>query len=63
MLGYSTVYTMLPVLCLIFDEDVTKLKAMEYPDLYRALLKGRELTEKTFLIWLWKSIYQGIIYL
>ena len=57
MLGYATVYTMLPVLCLIFDEDVTKGKAMQYPDLYRALLKGRELTLKTFLIWLWKSIY------
>ena len=23
MLGYTTIYTMLPVLCLIFDEDVT----------------------------------------
>jgi phospholipid-translocating ATPase len=34
---------------------------MEYCDLYRALLKGRELTEKTFMIWLWKSIYQGMV--
>ena len=24
MLGYSTVYTMLPVLCLIYDQDVTQ---------------------------------------
>jgi phospholipid-translocating ATPase len=24
MLGYATVYTMLPVFCLIVDEDVTK---------------------------------------
>jgi phospholipid-translocating ATPase len=41
MLGYATVYTMLPVFCLIFDEDVTKDKAMEYTELYKALLKGR----------------------
>ena len=57
MLGYSTVYTMLPVFCLIFDEDVTREKALEYADLYKVLLKGRELTDKTFFIWLWKSIY------
>ena len=57
MLGYATVYTCLPVLCLIFDQDVNKQKALEYCDLYRALLKGRELTEKTFMMWLWKSIY------
>lgn len=57
MLGYSTIYTMLPVFCLIFDEDVTRDKALEYADLYKVLLKGRELTDKTFFIWLWKSIY------
>ena len=27
VLGYTTVYTMLPVLCLIFDEDVSLDKA------------------------------------
>lgn len=59
MLGYTTVYTMLPVLCLIFDEDVTEDKAIEYPQLYQTLQKGRELNLKTFLIWIWKSIYQG----
>lgn len=59
MLGYTTVYTMLPVLCIIFDEDVSEEKAMQYPQLYQTLQKGRELNLKTFLIWLWKSIYQG----
>jgi phospholipid-translocating ATPase len=57
MLGYATVFTMLPVFCLIFDEDVSKAKALEFAELYKSLLKGRELTWKTFLIWLWKSIY------
>ena len=61
MLGYTTVYTMLPVLCLIFDEDVSFDKVKEYPQLYQSLQKGRELSLKTFLIWVWKSIYQGAI--
>ena len=41
MLGYATVYTMLPVLCIIFDEDVSKEKAKQYPQLYQSLQKGR----------------------
>jgi len=57
MLGYATVFTMLPVFCLIFDEDVSRQKCMEFAILYTSLLKGRDLTLKTFLIWLWKSIY------
>lgn len=61
MLGYTTVYTMLPVLCLIFDEDVSEDKAIEYPQLYQTLQKGRELNVRTFLIWVWKSIYQGSV--
>ncbi|CAD8114795.1 unnamed protein product [Paramecium sonneborni] len=61
MLGYATVYTMFPVFCLIFDQDVTKEKALEYTELYKALLKGRELTVKTFLLWLFKSIYQAAV--
>lgn len=61
MLGYTTVYTMLPVLCLIFDEDVTLEKVREFPQLYQSLQKGRELNLKTFLIWVWKSIYQGAV--
>ena len=47
MLGYTTVYTMFPVksnnqvFCIVFDEDVSKEKVNEYPQLYRSLLKGR----------------------
>ena len=33
----------------------------EFPQLYQSLQKGRELNLKTFLIWVWKSIYQGAI--
>lgn len=59
MLGYTTVYTMFPVFCLIFDHDVSKSVAEAYPPLYKSLQKGRELNIKTFFIWAWKSIYQG----
>lgn len=31
-----------------------------YPNLYISLRKSRQLNTKTFLIWLWMSIYQGI---
>ncbi len=36
-------------------------KVEEFPQLYQSLQKGRELNLKTFLIWVWKSIYQGAI--
>lgn len=61
MLGYSTIYTMLPVFALIFDNDVDRETAMKYSILYRTLQKGRELTVKTFFLWLWKSIYQAFV--
>lgn len=59
MLGYATVYTMLPVFSLVLDYDVSEEQALEYPPLYKTLQKGRALTLKTFLIWVWFSIYQG----
>jgi phospholipid-translocating ATPase len=59
MLGYTTVYTLLPVFCIVFDEDVRRQQVREFPELYRGLQKGRELSKKAFLIWLWKSVYQG----
>ncbi|CAD8176770.1 unnamed protein product [Paramecium pentaurelia] len=48
MLEYATVYTMFPVFCLIFDQDVTKEKALAYTVLQKALLKVKEQTVKTF---------------
>jgi phospholipid-translocating ATPase len=57
MLGYSTVYTTLPVLSLLLDEDVPLSAAMKFPPLYETLQKGRLLSIKTFLIWLLISIF------
>lgn len=61
MLGYATLYTSLPVFSLILDEDLSRQKTLMYPNLYISLRKSRELNTKTFLIWLWMSIYQGLI--
>lgn len=59
LVGYATVFTMFPVFSLIFDEDVNEHAAETYPELYKDLQKGRSLNLKTFLIWVFKSIYQG----
>ena len=59
MLGYSTIYTSLPVFCLVFDEDADVTTILSFPPLYKTLQKGRSMNLKTFCIWLWKSIFQG----
>ena len=59
LVGYSTLFTMWPVFSLVLDQDVTPDMAMEYPELYKELVKGRVLNNKTFLIWTCISIFQG----
>ena len=58
MLGYATLYTSLPVFSLVFDEDADVGSILRFPPLYKTLQKGRALSFKTFLIWVWKSVYQ-----
>lgn len=62
MVGYATIFTMFPVFSLVLDKDVHDSIAMTYPELYKDLAKGRELTIKTFLIWVIISIYQGMFF-
>uniref|UniRef100_A0A0X3PV87 Phospholipid-transporting ATPase n=1 Tax=Schistocephalus solidus TaxID=70667 RepID=A0A0X3PV87_SCHSO len=59
MVGYATIFTMFPVFSLVLDKDVSDLTALTYPELYKDLTKGRELTFKTFFVWMLISIYQG----
>ncbi|XP_013148439.1 PREDICTED: probable phospholipid-transporting ATPase IIB [Papilio polytes] len=59
MVGYGTVFTMLPVFSLVLDKDIPSSTALRYPQLYRQLTKGRHLSYKTFYIWTGISIYQG----
>jgi|JI6StandDraft_1071083.scaffolds.fasta_scaffold04385_7 phospholipid-translocating ATPase len=61
MLGYSTVFTLLPVFSLIFDEDISREVAYKYPILYRKVQAGTELNWYTFLYWIFISLYQGAI--
>lgn len=51
---------MAPVFSLVYDRDVSEENAILYPELYNDLKKGRALTFKTFFIWLFISIYQGM---
>jgi phospholipid-translocating ATPase len=61
ILGYSTIYTALPVISLLLDEDTKVINVMKFPALYKNLLKGRELSIKSFLWWFWKSIFQAAV--
>lgn len=59
LVGYTTIYTMAPVFSLVLDRDITPEMALMYPELYKELLKGRSLSNKTFFIWVLISVYQG----
>ena len=61
IVGYTTVYTALPVLSLIFDQDTKVQNVIKFPSLYKDLQKGRELSTKNFLVWFFKSIFQSSI--
>lgn len=52
---------MMPVFSLVLDEDVSVEAALKFPPLYKTLQLGRSLCLKTFLIWMWKSIFQGCL--
>ena len=61
ILGYSTIYTIFPSMSLLLDIETKYETIKNHPDLYRILLKGRELNIKNFLGWFWKSIFQASI--
>ena len=61
LLGYSTIYTSMPIFAIILDCDVNSEKVLEFPALYVTLQSGRSLNFKTFMIWTWKSIVQAAI--
>ncbi|CAG8497306.1 89_t:CDS:10 [Rhizophagus irregularis] len=60
IVGYSTVYTMAPVFSLVLDKDVREDIALQFPELYKDLIKGRSLSLKTFFQWLMISVYQAL---
>jgi phospholipid-translocating ATPase len=53
---------MAPVFFLVLDTDVNEEITFLFPELYAELQKGRILSNKTFLLWVLKSVYQsGVI--
>ncbi|KAG4304984.1 hypothetical protein PORY_001659 [Pneumocystis oryctolagi] len=60
MVGYATLYTMAPIFSLVLDRDVNECLAFLYPELYKELTNGKTLNYKTFFIWVFISVYQGI---
>ena len=44
MLGYSTIFTMLPVFSLILDEDISRNVAQKYPILYKTTQLGTQVS-------------------
>ena len=59
--GYSTIFTSLPSISVLLDQDIAKINVLKFPSLYKVLLKGRELNLKSFLFWLFKSIFQAAV--
>lgn len=48
-----------PVFSLVLDTDLKGYLALQTPELYKELTKGRSLSYKTFLVWVLVSVYQG----
>jgi len=61
MVGYTCVYTSLPVFSLVLDRDISFSNSLFYPELYHPLQAGNALNHKTFLLWVMRSFYQGSI--
>lgn len=59
LVGYATIYTMMPVFSLVLDRDVDEDVAELYPELYKELTEGRSLSYLTFFVWVLISVYQG----
>ncbi|KAB8416363.1 hypothetical protein FH972_024882 [Carpinus fangiana] len=59
LVGYATIYTMMPVFSLVLDTDIPPELAHVYPELYAELSTSKSLSYKTFFVWVAVSIYQG----
>lgn len=57
MVSYSSLFTVFPVLCVIYDKDIRWNKLQDYLNFYATSGKGGNL--KSFLCWVFISIYQA----
>jgi phospholipid-translocating ATPase len=56
---YGTFFTNFLVFSMVYDYDISRETALEYPGLYREVQKGIALNAKQFLIFVFKAVYQG----
>jgi len=59
MVGYTCIYTSMPVFSLVLDTDICVAQSLFYPELYHALQRGDCLSDKTFVLWIMRSFFQG----
>ncbi|EKG05137.1 phospholipid-translocating ATPase, putative [Trypanosoma cruzi] len=59
LMGYTTIFTMAPVFALVLDEEIREKDVSEFPQHYKELLKARSMNTRSFLQWVWISIFQG----
>lgn len=57
MVSYSSIFTVFPVLCVIYDHDIKWSKLQDYLNFYS--LSGKGANVKFFLCWVFISIYQA----
>ncbi len=57
--GYSTIFTNLPVIAIIVDEDLSFETVRRFPQLYRELQYGRFLNYRMFFTLVMKGVFQG----
>lgn len=56
---YGTLFTNLLVFSVVLDVDVPRHQLLNYPQLYRLVQEGQELSAKRFCLWVFKAIFQG----
>ena len=62
VLGYSTIYTSLPVMTLLLDREITNQEVKKFPEIYKELQKGRLMNFKAFTVMVLISLFQaGVI--
>jgi len=57
MMAYSAVFTVLPVLSVVYDVDISWEHSKDYLNTYR--VSGKGVSVKNFIIWCFISVYQA----
>lgn len=61
LVGYSTMYTMLPVFSIVYDRDVSEKLVFLFPELYKEMREQKCFSYKNFISCVLISVYQGLI--